>query len=244
VTLDAIYVDRLLTSLYDSFNPLGADTDFYLSLPVAGSAILDIGCGTGLLAAELARKGHEVIGLDPAAAMLDIARTRAGGERVRWVEADARAFDLEQAFDLILMTGHVFQIFLEDDDVLDVFRCAKRHLKTGGRLVFESRNPAAREWERWTPEQSRKTIEHPLLGRVVSWHSLTDVKPGVVSFSSLVLVEGETVPVVSHSNLAFRSQSEIEALLEAVGFANRHWSGDWNGAPLAADSPEIIVVAR
>ena len=46
---------------------------------------------------------RKVTGADPASAMLDIARSRPGGERVEWVEADARSLSLETRFDLILL---------------------------------------------------------------------------------------------------------------------------------------------
>ncbi|WP_075288893.1 class I SAM-dependent methyltransferase [Pararhizobium arenae] len=242
--LDEIYVDRVLTSLYDALNPAGEDTGFYLSLPAPGSAILDIGCGTGLLGVEFARHGHDVTGLDPAAAMLEIAKDRPGGERVNWLQADARDFDLNRMFDLILMTGHVFQVFLEDEDALRALTAARRHLKPGGRLVFESRNPAARGWEAWTPLHSRKVIEHPALGRVETWHSVDDVKAGRVAFFSFCQLPGRPVPIVSRSELAFRSVGELDDLLSASGFRDTRWLGDWHGKPLDADSAEIIVIAR
>lgn len=241
--LDEIYVDASLASLYDILNPPGEDTAFYLSLPSAGSTILDIGCGTGLLAAALAEQGHRVVGIDPSSTMLEIARTRPGGEHVDWFEADARSFNLETSFDLILMTGHVFQVFLSDDDVRRALANARRHLNPGGRLVFESRNPSAKAWESWTPAHSRKTVVHPTLGHVETWHELGEVEPGTVSFSSFAQIHGQSTPLISHSTLTFRSLPEIEALLEAGGFHDRRWIGGWDGAPLDADSPEIIVIA-
>lgn len=243
MSVDAIYADRILTALYDALNPAGPDTDFYLSLPEKCSAILDIGCGTGLLTAAFADRGHEVFGLDPAPAMLEIARSRPGGERVSWIEADARAFDLKRQFDLIVMTGHVFQVFLSDDDVLRVLKMARQHLKQGGRLVFDSRNPEARAWERWTPEHSRKVIEHPLLGRVETWHQVEAVEQGSVSFSSFTAMNGKPEPIVSRSKLAFRSQAEIDAALAESGFAGRQWLGGWNREAFQPESAEIIAVA-
>ncbi len=192
----------------------------------------------------LAARGHEVTGIDPAAAMLDIARQRPGGEKVRWIDGDILAVGTAECFDLVLMTGHVFQVFLDDDQVLAVFSSVRRHLEDGGRLVFESRNPLARAWERWTPEQSFRTIEHPAMGTVETWHEVIDVRVGRVSFRTCTRVGGQNKPTISQSTLAFRDHAEIERLLHKTGFADVSALGGWDGQSFSARSSEIITIAR
>ncbi len=73
------YENPRLVALYDLLNARGA---YYLDL--AGRAegpILDVGCGTGALTVEAAQRGHVVYGLDPSAAMLDVARRRAVSDK-------------------------------------------------------------------------------------------------------------------------------------------------------------------
>ncbi|WP_349434195.1 class I SAM-dependent methyltransferase [Pararhizobium sp. A13] len=241
---DAIYSDRTLAALYDSLNPAGQDTDFYCQLPQQPCRILDLGCGTGLLTVMLAALGHQLTGVDPAAAMLDIARRRMGGERVRWIDGDIHALGTEERFDLVLMTGHVFQVFLDDDQVLAVFSSVRRHLEDGGRLVFESRNPLARAWEGWTPEQSLRTIEHPELGAVETWHEVFDVRAGQVSFRTHTRIDVQRQTHISQSTLAFRDQAEIEGLLRRTGFNDVSWLGGWDGRPFSSENREIIAIAR
>ena len=73
------YADPRLAALYDALNPSDAAAAFYLGLACLPPArILDMGCGTGLLACEFAARGHDVTGADPAAAMLAVARDLAG----------------------------------------------------------------------------------------------------------------------------------------------------------------------
>ncbi|MEZ4673141.1 MAG: class I SAM-dependent methyltransferase [Caldilineaceae bacterium] len=76
--LDLHYVDPRLVALYDSANPWGADSDFYLQLAdeLGAETIVDLGCGTGLLTTALAVGARTVIGIDPAPAMLAIAQQR------------------------------------------------------------------------------------------------------------------------------------------------------------------------
>ncbi|MBW9061887.1 methyltransferase domain-containing protein [Rhizobium herbae] len=204
----------------------------------------DLGCGTGLLTVRLAALGHHVTGADPAPAMLDIARRRPGGETVRWINGDIYAVGSEERFDLVLMTGHVFQVFLDDDQVLAVVSSVRRHLENGGRLVFESRNPLARAWERWTPDHSFRTIAHPRLGTVETWHEVIDVRAGQVSFRTYTRIGGRNERAISQSTLAFRSHAEIRRLLHKAGFVDVSLLGGWDGLLFSAGSSEIIAIAR
>ena len=71
------YENPRLVALYDLLNRSGADWAYYLDLVAeAAGPILDVGCGTGALTVEAAQRGHAVYGLDPSAAMLDVARRR------------------------------------------------------------------------------------------------------------------------------------------------------------------------
>ena len=82
-----------LATVYDSLYPDRRDLDMYLGVADALQAqkVLDIGCGTGVLAMLLADRGIEVTGIDPARASIDVARAKPGSERVRWICGDAAA---------------------------------------------------------------------------------------------------------------------------------------------------------
>jgi SAM-dependent methyltransferase len=83
--------------------------------------------------------GRTVFGVDPAAAMLDIARRRPGGDKVAWVHADAQSVRLGRRFDLVLLTGHAFQVFLTGEDQKAVFSTIAAHLAPEGRFIFVAR---------------------------------------------------------------------------------------------------------
>ncbi|MGE3304764.1 MAG: class I SAM-dependent methyltransferase [Rhizobiaceae bacterium] len=241
--LCAAYTDPRLTAVYDTLNPPGADDAFYLG--IAGSerkAVLDIGCGSGRLATALAARGHDVTGADPAAAMLDVARRRAHAGTVRWIEADAAGLDLPERFDLAFMTGHVFQVFLTDADVLAALRTAHRHLKPGGRLALEMRNVFAREWESWVPVQTTERLDVPGIGEVQVFYDISKVEGRLVTFETHFRFGADDTALAA-TTLRFMEQSEVARFLAEAGFGEVEWFGDYDGSRFVPSSPEILAVA-
>ena len=98
----------------------------------APSRVLDAGCGTGRVAAELARRGIEVVGVDADPDMLARARRRA--PQLEWVLADLATLDLGRRFDVVVLAGNVLPFVEPADRPAAVTACA-RHLDLGGRLV-------------------------------------------------------------------------------------------------------------
>ncbi|MGZ4783668.1 MAG: class I SAM-dependent methyltransferase [Oryzihumus sp.] len=242
---DELYADPRLVAVYDAWNGGRWDVEHYLSLARTHEAtrIVDVGCGTGTLAIELTKQAGHVTGLDPAAGMLHAARAKAGAEAVTWVQGTAADLP-ESAFDLAVMTGHVAQVFVTDEQWAATLGQLARVLVTGGVLAFETRNPAAQAWRRWTPEDSR--AETVIAGqRVESWHEVTEVRDGTVSFTTHHLLgAGPAEHVESRSTLAFRDLPMLERTLEVAGFSVESVQGDWDGSPFTEASPEIIVMAR
>jgi SAM-dependent methyltransferase len=243
--VDEHYADARLASIYDWNNPSTRDQAFYRRL-AAGEPkrILDLGCGTGRLATELASDGHAVIGVDPAAAMLEVARTREGGELVRWTQGDAQTLDVGGSFDMIVMYGHVFQVFLTDDDLHAVLTNARRHLSPRRRLAFETRNPLAREWDEWNLDDSAERVEVPGdTGPVDVVYEVTKEELPFVTFEARFRFVGSGETLVSTSTLRFWSRDEVERHLDDAGLEPIEWLGDFDGSPISDAAPEIIVIS-
>ncbi|MGH9014393.1 MAG: class I SAM-dependent methyltransferase [Acidimicrobiia bacterium] len=153
-----------------------------LAAELGAASIVDLGCGTGLITCELARQGYRLTGVDPAPAMLDIARHRPHGDRVHWIDGDASRLGTPDA-DLAIMTGHVAQFFLTDESWHAALTGLRAALRPGGRLAFESRNPGAREWEGWTRD-ARWSADDPTAGRVDTWSEVHEVRDGIVSYTN------------------------------------------------------------
>ena len=225
-------------------NPFAADTEFYLRLAAGLSAatIVDVGCGTGLLACELAERGHRVVGVDPSGAMLDFARYRPGGEKVRWIEGDARRLG-EVGAELAIMTGHVAQVIRDDGDWSATLAAIHKALRPGGRVAFESRNPLVRPWAAWNPQASRRKVEDAVHGEIGTWIQDVEVDGDLVRFESHYLFAGSGEELVSTGELKFRGREELGRSLADAGFSVEDVFGDWDGRPVDAENPELIFVA-
>jgi SAM-dependent methyltransferase len=242
-TDDLLYRDPDLVQFYDLENGWAADSQYCARLAEQAHSVLDLGCGTGLLAAALGT-GRDVAGVDPAAAMLDVARRRPGGEAVEWVEADARTVRLDRSFDLVLLTGHAFQVFLTPADRRAVLATIAAHLAPGGRFIFDMRNPACEKWREWQSNSSQRLLAHPQFGRVKAWNEATqDAATGIVTYHThYELSDGRRFSAASQ--IAFPSQREVAGLLVEVGLCVDGWLGDWQGGPLEPTAPEIIPIGR
>jgi ubiquinone/menaquinone biosynthesis C-methylase UbiE len=244
--LDRHYTDPRLAAIYDVENAGRHDTDLYLGLAAELGArrVADLGCGTGVLACELAAQGHQVTGLDPAPAMLDIARSRPGAEEVTWIEGTAD--DLAQAsFDLLVMSGHVAQVFIDDQGWLGVLHQVHRALRPNGWLVFESRNPAVEPWRAWNRADSFASF--PAQAGVEafgSWVETLTTGDGIVTVLGHTVFEPSGDEELVESTLRFRPRNELENDLTTTGFQVRTLYGGWDRAPFDDTNTEMIFVAE
>ena len=237
---DAHFADPRLAALYDVFDETRDDLDAYVDLldELSVRSVLDIGCGTGSLAVRLAERGLDVVGVDPAAASLDVARGKPCADRVRWLLGDATTLPPLQV-DAAVLTGNVAQVFLTDEDWMAALRGIAAALRPGGTLVFESRRPERQAWRDWTPERTRLRRLVPGVGAVTTEGAVTRVAPPLVSFRSTYRFEDDGTVLVSDSTLRFRTEDELRSSLATAGFAVE----EVRDAP---DRPglELVVVAR
>jgi SAM-dependent methyltransferase len=202
-----------LAAVYDLVEGDRADLHPYLAVAaeIGASTIVDIGCGTGVLALQLADRGCSVVGVDPALASLDVARAKPGASRVRWIHGTAADLPPLQA-DLAVMTANVAQAIVDPGDWSDTLTAAHSALRPGGLLMFETRVPARQAWLRWTRDHT-----HQVLDGIETWCDLLDVTGPLVTFR-WTTVFPDSDRLTSTSTLRFRERAEVEADLVTHGF--------------------------
>lgn len=261
---DNHYENSKLAAVYDLDSGWSADRDFYLAL--AGSPddpneaseayrtgahsprvqpgdhpsrvlqILDVGCGTGLICNAYAARNHDVVGVDPSASMLDVARKKPNGDKVEWIQAYAQTFKLNKSFDLIIMTGHAFQVLHTDDDLSATLQNMRNHLKQDGVIVFESRNPAIDWTNNWNYDV---TIALPDGGTVEESRRIISFEDRKMTFELRYQFEDESL--TSESVLRFWTLPEIQSHLSAAGLSAAKIVGDWDGKEFDEKHSEEMI---
>jgi SAM-dependent methyltransferase len=248
--LSAEFTDPRLVAVYDVLNPYlpGTQPEFYLGLAgeLGARTVVDVGCGTGLVTQEFVRRGFTVVGLEPSAQMLAVARRRLGTERVRWINGDVASLGSSpgvRGADFAFMSGHVAQFFVTDESWACALEALHVALRRGGWLSFETRNPAMREWETWTAA-NRRTTADPAGGTIETWTEVESVADGVASCVNHYRFLDSEADVTARGALRFRTLDELERSLSIAGFRIERGYGDWDRRPLTEDSRELIVVAE
>ena len=108
--------------------------------------ILDLACGSGVLAYELAILGHTITGLDQSLEMLELAHKRCRNlAQTEFVTGNMAAFNLRRKFDLITCTYDSINYLTEPAQLKTFFQTVSEHLKPGGLFVFDSNTEAGYE---------------------------------------------------------------------------------------------------
>lgn len=197
--------------------------------------VLDLPCGQGRHAIELARRGYQVTGVDLSEAMLSVARERAAraGVQARFVRGDMRE-PLVQRFDLVLNLFTSLGYFDEEGDDRKAVEAALAMLRPDGRFVLEVVNGdrvletfQEREW--FTVGQAA-VIERRSLDR--------DARRMTVERT----VDRNGEEEISVHAIRLYGADQVKRLLSAAGFAGVRLYGDWDGSAVTPGSPRVLAV--
>lgn len=204
----------------------------------AGASILDVPCGIGRHAVELADRGFRVTAVDATEPYLDTARDRASeaGADVEFVHADMREFRRPEAFDLVLNLYTSFGYFRERADDERTARNVYESLRPGGALVMSlaSKETIAAEFRERTWEEQDGTY-------LLAEREIRDDWSWIENRWIVVADEGVREFTVSHR---LYSAFELRQLLERVGFGDVTAYGDLEGGAYDQDAEQLVVVAR
>jgi SAM-dependent methyltransferase len=179
-------------------------------------------------------------GIDPDPAMLKIARSRTD---VEWRHATAASIAWTQEFDLATMSGHAFQVLIDDDELRASLAGIHKALTNDGRFAFETRNPLVRAWESWNSQHPIDVID-PAGRPIRISYDVEAVVGDVVTVVEITSDRDGTSLRRDRARLRFLEVDPLAAFLSGAGFRIEAQYGDWSRAPLTEASPEIITIAR
>lgn len=203
----------------------------------------------GFLTCELAKRGYQMIGVEPSSHMLDLARKSDCADQIEWIQGDALVLG-ERGADLAIMTGHVAQFHLENEYWSSSLKSIYNSLRPGGYLVFESRNPAVQPWVNkkdhidWHSSTSPHKAIDPIAGPLETWSEPVKIDDERVIFEGHYLFTKTGEELISINELIFRTKEEIIQFLESAGFLIENIYGNWDWSQVSKESPEFIFVAR
>lgn len=226
------------------------DAPFYRALyDEHGGPVLDLGCGTGRVALELAKVGAEVVGVDLAPAMLEMMGQRANAEGLDVTIAlgDLRSFDLERTFPLVLLTYNTLNHMLDLGSLTRALATAKRHMDAGSRLVIDTFQPSL-SFLGGDPEKRRAILRYldPYLQKEVRLFEENHYDPAtqknriVWSYE----VDGQADAQVREMWMRLYFPAELDAILTLSGLTIEAKYGDYDRRPFDAKSGKQLFVLR
>lgn len=202
-----------------------------------GMRVLDLGCGHGRHAFELARRGFDVVGLDRTEGFVELARREAEMARlpIDYRVADLRTLDEDASFDRVLCLFDVFGLH-RDDENHDVLGRIARALRPGGKLCLDVRN---RDW------MVRALLPVTILQKgadlMIDRHVFDPVSGRLVDYRILVR-DGRTRE--ARFSVRLYHFTELRALLASVGLHVTEAFGTWDGDPIGLAHNRMVIFAE
>jgi len=215
-----------------------------LNLPKR-SKVLDLCCGDGRIAMQLARLGHDVTGLDLSFPMVGVAQHKAelANLHIRWVHADMREMGFEDEFDAVINISTSFGYFANESDDAKTLHSVHTVLTRCGKLLLDLENvyylshmyrlygaapnyQPVNRFRDWVEEATLfDPISHTIKVKLRLWYN------------------GKVVKEVRGGYRVY-SLSEIRRVLESCGFHIQSTYGDFNLRPYDINSPRMIIICE
>jgi len=256
MTTDSTVYGPELARLYDEFyatKPYVEETRFVrecladAGVPPKGR-VLDLACGTGGHALELAVLGYEVAGVDIAEGMLEEARKKASarGLTVEFLCQDLRQLDVgEGAYDAAVCLFDSLGYLLTDAAISDALRRVNRALKPGGTFVVEAWHGAAM-LSGYDSVRVRRFS--PPAGEIVR---VSETEIDVESESATVCYtifrqasDGRWDCFREEHRNRFFMRCDLARLLAAAGLAPYSWLSGYTDGPITTETWHLVAICR
>ena len=255
----ALY-DSFIADYYDT-SPIivqrTQDVTFYVNaVKKYGDPVLELGCGTGRITMAIAEAGYRITALDLSERMLERAAEKRAAlqretrERVHLIQGDMTQFELGEKFRCVVIPFRPFQHLLETEQQMACLDCVKKHLAPEGRLIvdFFQTDPERMHDPKFLNESP--LVEYDLPGgrhvalseRVAAFHRALQ-RNDVEMIFRVTHADGKQERLVMEWTLRYFFRYEVEHLLARCGFRLESLCGNFDGSPLADNSPEMIFVA-
>jgi SAM-dependent methyltransferase len=233
----AAYGQRIAADYDDTTGRLDptAELSLLTELTPSGS-VLELGIGTGRLALPLQDRGYRVAGVDGSAEMVELLRSKPGGDRLQVVVGDFSRTTVPGEFDLVLLVMNTIYALPSQQAQLDCFANAAASLRSGGRFVVDA----------WIPDtgafrdgRALRTVQHED-GYVVL--EVAELHPAEQRMNTnKIFLRNDSVKVYP-ANHRYAWPSELDLMARLAGLSLEHRWGDWSKAPYGDHSTSHVSV--
>ncbi|MUG68031.1 methyltransferase domain-containing protein [Paenibacillus campinasensis] len=220
----------MIPLVYDQVNHWGRDDEFFLALlkSLDVKRVADLGCGTGRWTMHLAREGYDITAIDPNPEAIEVAKAKDDAHHVTWIIGDSTILQTN-AYDAVIMTANVAQVFLTDESWEQTISDVYRSLRAGGHYIFDTRNPLAKAWEAWEKDAAPDAAKDMATGDPLKIHTKYEGFEGDIFTFYETVKHARTGEVLIHEKMQirFRNQEELTESLKKAGFTRVTTYGDW-----------------
>jgi SAM-dependent methyltransferase len=235
----------LLARVYDTPDHLEITASFHAAeKPLVRARprdtwVLDVACGTGVLAERLGRAGVPVVGVDGSREMLAIARRRCRGlDGVRFRRADLASFRVRERCSLATASGDVMNHMLSKAALVRVLRRIRQNLLPGGALVFEAHNRFCYE-QYWDGHDYFMEGDAGDLAMSCEWDGARDLATvRMVGYARVGAAGHRYEKVETTLTERYWGDAALRGALREAGFA-RIWRAPWSPWPDQHTEPAI-----
>jgi SAM-dependent methyltransferase len=222
----------------ESFAPeiLDPAVNFLARLAGPGPA-LEFAIGTGRVAIPLAARGVPVTGIELSQPMVDQLRRKVPVRQLPVVTGDMATTVVPGQFSLVYIVYNSIGNLCTQDEQVQCFGNAARHLSPGGRFVVELWVPGIR---RFPPGQLAVPFE--VTDRHVGFDTYDMATQRGTSHHYRRLDDGSTR--YGYSNFRYIWPAECDLMARLAGLALEQRTADWHGAPFTSDSQNHVSVWR
>jgi len=199
-----------------------------------GARVLDLCCGPGGHAAELARRGYSVVGVDRNPRYLE--RAEMAAPEVEFVEKDMREFVREGEFDAVINIYTSFGYFEDESENVKVLQNVRKSLKDGGAFLIDTQGKETLalkfEERKWSEQGGAHLLQESRVVDDWAW----------VESRWILVKDGKQDEFTVRIRLY--SATGMKALLESVGFEKVEVFGSLDGKPYDHQAERLVAVAR
>ncbi|MXX19679.1 MAG: class I SAM-dependent methyltransferase [Dehalococcoidia bacterium] len=201
-----------------------------------GGRVLELGIGTGRIAAPLARRSVEVHGVDASEAMVAKMREKPGGDGIPVTIGDFEQMEVEGHWSLIYVVFNTLFALPSQEAQVNCFRSVAEHLTDGGAFLVEAFVPDMTRFDR-DQRVSTGIVEHDLVSIDLDRHDPTTQT--VASSHIYITPEGvQMYPV----DIRYAWPSELDLMAQLAGMRLRSRWSDWRRNPFTSASTGHVSI--